>query len=71
MLAELCRRDLVPAVWLPSLDDRAMRERLKRRMHLVRMRTMARNRIYGVLTQWGLKIPVTRLRQPDAAAQST
>jgi transposase len=44
VLAELCRRDLVPAVWLPSLDDRALRERLKRRMHLVRMRTMARNR---------------------------
>jgi transposase len=65
VLAELCRRDLVPAVWLPSLDDRALRERLKRRMHLVRMRTMARNRIHGVLTQWGLKVPVARVRQPD------
>jgi transposase len=68
VLAELCRRDLVPALWLPSLDDRALRERLKRRMHLVRMRTMARNRVHGVLTQWGLKIPVTRLRQPDGLA---
>jgi transposase len=66
VLAELCRRDLVPAVWLPSLDDRALRERLKRRMHVVRMRTMARNRIHGVLTQWGLKLSTTRLRQPDA-----
>jgi transposase len=66
VLAELCRRDLVPAVWLPSLDDRALRERLKRRMHLVRMRTMARNRIHGLLTQWGLKLSTTRLRQPDA-----
>jgi transposase len=68
VLAELCRRDLVPAVWLPSLDDRALRERLKRRMHLVRMRTMARNRIHGVLTQWGLKLPVARVRQPDGLA---
>jgi transposase len=68
VLAELCRRDLVPAVWLPSLDDRALRERLKRRMHLVRMRTMARNRIHGVLTQWGLKLSTTRLRRPDALA---
>jgi transposase len=68
VLAELCRRDLVPALWLPSLDDRALRERLKRRMQLVRMRTMARNRIDGVLTQWGPKIAVTRLRQPDGAA---
>ncbi len=68
VLAELCRRDLVPAVWLPSLDDRALRERLKRRMHLVRMRTMARNRIHGVLIQWGLKVPTARLRQPDGLA---
>src|SRR3954447_26712556 len=68
VLAELCRRDLVPAVWLPSLDDRALRERLNRRMHLVRMRTMARTRIHGVLTQWGLKVPVTRLRRSDGLA---
>ena len=27
---------------------------------------MARNRIHGVLTQWGLKLSTTRLRQPDA-----
>jgi transposase len=65
VLAELCRRDLVPAVWLPSLEERALRERLKRRMQLVRMRTMARNRIHGLLTQWGLKLPPRRLRQPD------
>jgi hypothetical protein len=38
LLAQLSRRDLVPAVWLPSLDDRALRERLRRRMHLVRQR---------------------------------
>ena len=50
---------------MPSLDDRELRERLKRRMHLVRMRTMARNRIHGVLSQWGLKIPFTRLRRAD------
>jgi hypothetical protein len=33
VLAELCRRDLVPELWIPSLDDRALRERLRRRMH--------------------------------------
>jgi hypothetical protein len=33
LLAELCRRELVPALWLPSLDQRALRERLRRRMH--------------------------------------
>jgi len=29
---------------------------------------MARNRIHGVLTQWGLKVPARRLRQPDGLA---
>jgi transposase len=38
VLAELCRRDLVPALWIASLDDRALRERLRRRTHLVRPR---------------------------------
>jgi transposase len=47
VLAELCRRDLAPELWVPSLDDRALRERLRRRMHLVRMRASAMNRIFG------------------------
>ena len=67
MLAELCRRDLVPAVWVASLEDRAIRERLRRRAHLVKARTSARNRIFGLLTQFGLRISLPlRLRQPDA-----
>ena len=53
VLAELCRRDLVPELWVPSLEDRELRERLRRRMHLVRLRTSAMNRIFGLLTQWG------------------
>jgi transposase len=66
VLAELCRRELVPELWVPSLDDRALRERLRRRMHLVRMRASAMNRIFGLLTQWGLRISLRRLREPDA-----
>ena len=65
VLAELCRRDLVPALWLPTLEDRELRERLRRRMHLVRLRTSAKNRIFGVLTQFGLRVSARRLRQPD------
>ena len=42
LLAELSRRELVPALWLPSLDERALRERLRRRMHLVRLRPAPR-----------------------------
>ena len=66
VLAELCRRDLVPELWLPSAEDRALRERLRRRAHLVKVRTSARNRIFGLLTQFGLRISHARLRRPDA-----
>jgi transposase len=38
VLAELCRRDLVPTLWVPPLEERALREQLRRRMHLVRLR---------------------------------
>jgi transposase len=66
VLAELCRRDLVPAVWVASLEDRAISERLRRRAHLVKLRTSHRNRIFGLLTQFGLRISFTRLLKPDA-----
>jgi transposase len=66
VLAELCRRDLVSELWVPSQGDRELRERLRRRTHLVRMRASAMNRIFGLLTQWGMRVSLDRLRQPDA-----
>jgi transposase len=66
VLADLVRRDLVPTVWVPPLDDRAIRERLRRRSHLVRLRTSATNRTFGLLTQWGLRRNLTALRKPSA-----
>jgi transposase len=65
VLAELARRDLVPALWVPSLGERELRERLRRRMHLIRLRTSAKARIFGLLTQWGVRVRLTRLRRPD------
>jgi transposase len=65
VLAELCRRDLVPALWIPSLEARELRERLRRRMHLVRLRSSAMSRIYGLGTQWGLRLTADRLRRRD------
>jgi transposase len=65
LLAELSRRELVPALWLPSLDERALRERLRRRMHLVRLRTSAKGRIFGLQTQWGVRVSLARLRHAD------
>ena len=49
-----------------SMGDRALRERLRRRMHLVRMRASVMNPIFGLQTQWGLCISLQRLRAADA-----
>ena len=65
-MADLARRDLVPTVWVPPIDDRAIRERLRRRSHLIRLRTSSINRTFGLLTQWGLRRNLTALRQPGA-----
>ena len=48
----------------PALADRELRERLRRRMHLVRMRASAMNRIFGLLTQWGLRLSLKRFANP-------
>jgi transposase len=66
VLADLARRDLVPVIWVPSLDDRAIRERLRRRAHLIRLRTSAINRTFGIQTQFGLRRGITALRKPGA-----
>jgi transposase len=54
---------------VPDLEERANRERLRRRSHLVRLRTSAINRTFGVLTQWGLRRNLTALRKSDAIAE--
>jgi transposase len=66
VLAELARRDLVPEVHVPTFADRELKERLGRRMHLVRLRTAAMNRAHGVLSQFGVTLAFSRLRKPDA-----
>src|SRR4051794_40578982 len=65
VLAELARRDLVPQVFVPTFADRELKERLGRRMHLVRLRTSAMNRTHGILSQFAIKLAFDRLRQPD------
>src|SRR3954470_11473414 len=47
VLAELSRRDLVPAIWLPGPAVRADRERARFRLHLVRHRVQLKNRIHA------------------------
>jgi transposase len=48
VLAELARRDLVPAIWLPTPGIRAERERARFRLRLVRHRTALKNRIHAL-----------------------
>lgn len=61
VLAELSRRDLVPAVWIPSEEVRRDRERARYRLHLVKHRTALKNRIHAVLFAWGQPVSVSDL----------
>jgi len=61
VLAEIARRDLVPAIWLPDPDTRAERERARFRLHLVRHRTALKNRIHATLIAFGHPVPVSDL----------
>ena len=61
VLAELSRRDLVPAIWLPDPAVRAERERARWRLHLVRHRTALNNRIHATLLTFGHPCPVADL----------
>ncbi|MHB8960289.1 MAG: IS110 family transposase [Candidatus Limnocylindrales bacterium] len=58
VLAELARRELVPAIWLPDSTNRAERERARFRLHLVRHRTALKNRIHATLITFGHPVPV-------------
>jgi len=61
VLAELSRRELVPAIWLPDPANRAERERARFRLHLVRHRTALKNRIHATLIAFGHPVPVSDL----------
>src|SRR5215212_2878156 len=61
VLAELSRRDLVPAIWLPTPRVRGERERARWRLHLVRHRTALKNRIHATLLAFGHPCPVSDL----------
>src|SRR3954447_10595396 len=61
VLAELSRRDLVPAIWLPTPGVRGERERARWRLHLVGHRTALKNRIHATLMAFGHPCPVSDL----------
>jgi transposase len=61
VLAELSRRELVPAIWLPDPNVRAERERARFRLHLVRHRSSLKHRVHAVLLAHGKPCPVSDL----------
>jgi transposase len=61
VLAELSRIDLVPAIWLPTFELRAERERARWRLFLVRKRSSLKHRIHAQLLAFGHRCPVSDL----------
>jgi transposase len=61
VLAELGRRQLVPAIWLPDPDVRGERERARFRLHLVRQRSRLKQRVHATLVAHGRRCPVSDL----------
>jgi transposase len=61
VLAELSRRDLVPAIWLPGPEVRAERERARFRLHLVKHRSSLKHRVHSMLLAWGKPCPISDL----------
>jgi transposase len=61
VLAELSRRDLVPAIWLPSFGQRQERERARWRLHLVKHRSSLKHRVHAQLMAFGHACPVADL----------
>jgi transposase len=61
VLAELSRRDLVPAVWLPGFEQRQERERARWRLFLVRKRSALKHRVHAQLLAFGHACPVSDL----------
>ena len=61
VLAELSRRELVPAIWLPSFERRQERERARWRLFLVRKRSSLKHRVHAQLLAFGHTCPVTDL----------
>jgi transposase len=61
VLAELSRRELVPAIWLPDPEVRGARERARFRLHLVRQRSRLKQRTHQTLMTHGRRCPVSDL----------
>lgn len=60
-LAELLRSDFLPRAYLAPREIRELREFLRWRIFLVRIRTKIKNRIHGMLAKHGISYPYSDL----------
>jgi transposase len=61
VLAELSFRVLVPAIWLPTPELRREREISRWRLHLVKHRSILKNRVHSTLIAFGHQVPMADL----------
>jgi transposase len=56
-LARLLAAGLIPEVWVPPQDVRDLRALLAHRLHIIKRRTMLRNRLHSVIHRYNLVPP--------------
>jgi len=56
-LARLLAADLIPEVWVPPQEVRDLRALLAHRRHMIKRRTMLRNRLHSVIHRYNLMPP--------------
>jgi len=61
VIAELLRVGYLPTCYVPSPEVRQLRELLRQRAFVVKMRTGVKNRIHGLLDKLGVKHPFANL----------
>lgn len=56
-LAQLLRAGLIPRAYVPGRETRQLREAVRQRLFLVRLRTMVKNRIHALLDRHHVPLP--------------
>jgi transposase len=56
-LCQLLRANLIPRAYIPSADTRKLKEIVRQRLFLVRLRTMLKNRIHALLDRHHVPVP--------------
>jgi len=65
VLAHLLRTDLLPKAYIPNRETRDLRETLRYRASLVKVRTQLKNKVHSILSKNGVSSPFTDLFGKD------